>query len=197
MARQCATAPSENAARRTVNARLENRRCLGQALLGLEFHPGHSRDLRDRRASARMSVMPSRERGCRRIVVLGDGRCSRAVARQLGLSRSACDRAGGIDSSPVCISVSFPCRAGALDRGNAPYVISLLDRAIAGCKQASLGAHDRAGAQGRYQRTAASLSSPHRSISAARTGAAQVVMMLAGGACRRLEPRISPEMSPR
>jgi len=67
-----------NAARRTVNADLKSRRCPGSRCVGLEFRPVHSGDLRERRASARYLSGLARKRFAARIVVIGDGRCSRA-----------------------------------------------------------------------------------------------------------------------
>ncbi len=72
-----------------------------------------------------------------RIVVLGDRGMLEGRARQLGLDLRLSDTEGGLTPDSIaCLHVplAFPCHAGKLDRRNAPYVISLLDRAIAGCK---------------------------------------------------------------
>jgi len=58
-------------------------------------------------------------------------------ARQLGLRLRLRDPGSAMTSDSIaCLHVplSYTCRAGTLDRRSAPYVISLLDRAIAGCK---------------------------------------------------------------
>ena len=78
-----------------------------------------------------------------RIVVLGDRGMLEGRARQLGLDLRLSDTEGGLTPDSIaCLHVplAFPCHAGKLDRRNAPYVISLLDRAITGCKAGEFAA---------------------------------------------------------
>jgi 4-hydroxythreonine-4-phosphate dehydrogenase len=60
------------------------------------------------------------------VVVLGDRDLIQARARQLGVSTD------GLDIRHVPLRV--PCLPGRLDVANAPYVIELLDVALAGCQ---------------------------------------------------------------
>ncbi|HYS50804.1 MAG TPA: 4-hydroxythreonine-4-phosphate dehydrogenase PdxA, partial [Burkholderiales bacterium] len=85
----------------------------------------------------------ARKRFAARVVVLGDREMLQSRARQLGLRVRLRDPGSGMTSDSIaCLHVplSYTCRAGALDRRSAPYVISLLDRAIAGCKAGEFAA---------------------------------------------------------
>jgi 4-hydroxythreonine-4-phosphate dehydrogenase len=61
-----------------------------------------------------------------RLRVLGDRALLQARADQLGVDIGALD----IEHVPL----RAPCLPGRLDPANAPYVIELLDRALAGCR---------------------------------------------------------------
>src|SRR5204863_3287030 len=82
------------------------------------------------------------------------------------------------------IPLSHPCRAGALDPRNAPYVISLIDRAIEGCKAGEFAALTTAPVHKGVINDGGIPFIGHTEYLAERTGAAQVVMMLAGGGLR-------------
>ena len=82
------------------------------------------------------------------------------------------------------IPLSYPCRAGTLDPRNAPYVISLIDRAIVGCKAGEFAALTTAPVHKGVINDGGIPFIGHTEYLAERTGAAQVVMMLAGGGLR-------------
>src|SRR5258705_24814 len=138
-----------NAARRTVNVRLEKRAVSRRAAApGSNFVPviavtsGEPAGV-----GPDVCLALARKRFAARIVVLGDREMLESRARQLGLRVRLRDPGSGTTSDSIaCLHVplSYTCRAGTLDRRSAPYVISLLER----------------------------------------TGAAQAVMMLAGGGLR-------------
>jgi len=122
-----------------------------------------------------------------RIVVLGDREMLESRARQLGLDLRLSDPEAGVaPGSIACLHVplAFPCRAGKLDRRNAPYVISLLDRAIAGCKTGEFAALVTAPVHKGVINDAGTAFIGHTEYLAERTGAPQVVMMLTGGGLR-------------
>jgi 4-hydroxythreonine-4-phosphate dehydrogenase len=122
-----------------------------------------------------------------RIVVLGDQGMLESRARQLGLRVRLCDP--GASSAPdsiACLHMPLftACQAGTLDRRNAPYVISLLDRAIAGCKEGEFSALTTAPVHKGVINDAGIPFIGHTEYLAEHTGTAQVVMMLAGGGLR-------------
>ncbi|HEX9571921.1 MAG TPA: 4-hydroxythreonine-4-phosphate dehydrogenase PdxA [Burkholderiales bacterium] len=122
-----------------------------------------------------------------RIVVLGDRGMLEGRARQLGLDLRLSDTEGGLTPDSIaCLHVplAFPCHAGKLDRRNAPYVISLLDRAIAGCKAGEFAALVTAPVHKGVINDAGIAFIGHTEYLAERTGVPQVVMMLAGGGLR-------------
>ncbi len=122
-----------------------------------------------------------------RIVVLGDRGMLESRARQLGLDLRLSDpEAGATSDSIACLHVPLasPCRAGKLDRRNAPYVISLLDRAIAGCKAGEFAALVTAPVHKGVINDAGTAFVGHTEYLAERTGTPQVVMMLTGGGLR-------------
>jgi len=129
----------------------------------------------------------SRKRFTARIVVLGDREMLESRARQLGLRVRLSDPGEGLTSNSIaCLHVplSTACRAGMLDRRNAPYVISLLDRAISGCKAGEFAALATAPVHKGVINDGGIPFIGHTEYLAERTGAAQVVMMLAGGGLR-------------
>jgi len=120
-------------------------------------------------------------------VVLGDQGMLESRARQLGLRVRLCDP--GASSAPdsiACLHMPLftACQAGTLDRRNAPYVISLLDRAIAGCKEGEFSALTTAPVHKGVINDAGIPFIGHTEYLAEHTGTAQVVMMLAGGGLR-------------
>jgi 4-hydroxythreonine-4-phosphate dehydrogenase len=108
-------------------------------------------------------------------------------ARQLGLGLRLREPGAKVTPDSIaCLHVPLvsPCRAGKLDRRNAPYVISLLDHAIAGCKTGEFAALVTAPVHKGVINDAGTAFIGHTEYLAERTGATQVVMMLMGGGLR-------------
>src|SRR5207247_9827164 len=82
------------------------------------------------------------------------------------------------------LPLATPCRAAKLDPRNAPYVITLIDRAIAGCNAGEFAALTTAPLHKGVINDGGIAFIGHTEYLAERTGAAQVVMMLAGGGLR-------------
>src|SRR3979490_2151801 len=178
-----------NAARRTVNARLEKRAVSRRAAAPRS----HSVPVIAVTSGEPAGVGPdiclalARKRFAARIVVLGDREMLGSRARQLGLAVRLCDPGAGLTSDSIpCLHIplSPPCRAGTLDPRNAPYVISLIDRAIAGCKAGEFAALTTAPVHKGVINDGGIPFIGHTEYLAERTGAAQVVMMLASGGLR-------------
>ncbi|MBK5915175.1 4-hydroxythreonine-4-phosphate dehydrogenase PdxA [Rhodocyclus purpureus] len=130
-----------------------------------------------------------------RLVVLADRELLAARAAQTGFAPrlrdwdpQAAPLAGVLDV--LSLPLAVPAQAGVLDVANAPYVLALLDRALAGC---------RAGADGTPPEFAGMVTAPvqksiindagvpftgHTEYLAAACGVPRVVMMLAGGDLR-------------
>src|SRR6266571_6609265 len=122
-----------------------------------------------------------------RVVVLGDREMLESRARQLRLRVQLRDPGAGLTPDSIaCLHVplAYPCRAGKLDPRNAPYVISLIDRAIAGCKAGEFAALTTAPVHKGVINDGGIAFIGHTEYLAERTGAAQVVMMLAGAGLR-------------
>ena len=129
----------------------------------------------------------ARKRFAARIVVIGDREMLESRARQLGLRVQLCDPGAGLTSDSIAclhIPLSYPCRAGTLDPRNSPYVISLIDRAIAGCRAGEFAALTTAPVHKGVINDGGIPFIGHTEYLAERTGTAQVVMMLAGGGLR-------------
>src|SRR5438552_18666841 len=108
-------------------------------------------------------------------------------ARQLGLRVRLSDPGAGLTPGSIAclhIPLSVPCRAGTLDPRNAPYVISLIDRAIEGCKAGGFAALTTAPVHKGVINDGGIPFVGHTEYLAERTGAARVVMVLAGGGLR-------------
>ena len=78
-----------------------------------------------------------------RVVVLGDREMLEVRARQLGIRMTLREPGSrGAPGSIACLHLplSYRCRPGVLDPRSAPYVISLLDRAVAGCRTGEFAA---------------------------------------------------------
>jgi 4-hydroxythreonine-4-phosphate dehydrogenase len=129
----------------------------------------------------------ARRRFSARIVVLGDRELLQSRARQLGLQVRLCDPGVELTSDSIeCLHVPLPyaCRAGTLDRRSAPYVISLLDRAIEGCRTGQFAALTTAPVHKGIINDGGIPFIGHTEYLAEHTGAAHVVMMLTGGGLR-------------
>lgn len=122
-----------------------------------------------------------------RVVVLGDREMLAARARQLGIRMKL--REPGSPAAPGSIAclhlpLAYICRAGELDPRSAPYVISLLDRAVAGCRAGEFAALVTAPVHKGIINDGGIPFVGHTEYLAERTGAMHVVMMLAGGGLR-------------
>ena len=178
-----------NAARRTVNARPEK-----PAVSRAAVAPGaNSGPVIAVTSGEPAGIGPdvclalARKKFAARIVVLGDREMLESRARQLGLRVRLRDRDAGMASDSIAclhIPLAHACRAGTLDSRNAPYVISLLDRAIAGCKAGEFAALTTAPVHKGVINDGGIPFIGHTEYLAARTGAAQAVMMLTGGGLR-------------
>jgi 4-hydroxythreonine-4-phosphate dehydrogenase len=121
------------------------------------------------------------------VVVLGDREMLEARARQLGVHVSLRDPASpATPGSVACLHLplSYPCRAGELDPRSAGYVVSLLDRAVAGCAAGEFGAMVTAPVHKGVINDGGIPFVGHTEYLAERTGTPHVVMMLAGGGLR-------------
>ena len=130
----------------------------------------------------------ARKRFPARIVVLGDRNLLEARARKLGLRTRFRDfgevapARGALEL--VHVPLAVPCRAGRLDPRNSGYVIALLERALAGCRSGEFAAMVTAPLHKGAINDAGIAFTGHTEFLAERTGAARVVMMLAGGGLR-------------
>lgn len=106
-----------------------------------------------------------------RIVILGDRDLLAARGAQLGVSLD------GIEIEHVPLAA--PCRAGHLDPANASYVLTLLDRAIAGCISGEFAAMVTAPVHKGVINDAGIPFTGHTEYLADKTGTPRVVMMLA------------------
>src|SRR5881628_1504096 len=178
-----------NAARRTVNARLEK-----PAVSRPGIVPGsNSVPIIAVSSGEPAGINPdvclalARKRFATHIVILGNREILGSHARQLGVDVQLCDPDTGLTSDSIAclhIPLSSPCRAGTLDPRNAPYVISLIDRAIAGCKAGEFAALTTAPVHKGVINDGGIPFIGHTEYLAERTGTAQVVMMLAGAGLR-------------
>jgi 4-hydroxythreonine-4-phosphate dehydrogenase len=111
-----------------------------------------------------------------RLIVLGDRELLSERARLLGLDD------GALDIRHVPLSV--PCTSGMLDGGNAPYVLNLLDVALAGCRSGEYAAMVTAPVHKGVINDAGIAFSGHTEYLADHTATPRVVMMLAGAGLR-------------
>ena len=111
-----------------------------------------------------------------RIVVLGDADLFAARAAQTGLDTRS------IEIRHVPLKKST--RAGRLDPVNAPYVIELLDTALAGCRSGEYAAMVTAPVHKGVINDAGMPFTGHTEYLAEQTGTPRVVMMLAGAGLR-------------
>lgn len=111
-----------------------------------------------------------------RIVVLGDRGLLAGRAAILGLS------SGGLEI--LHVPLRRPATPGRLDPGNAPYVLDILDRALAGCLSGEFDAMVTAPVHKGVINDAGIAFTGHTEYLAEKTGTARVVMMLAGAGMR-------------
>ena len=122
-----------------------------------------------------------------RVVILGDRKMLDARARQLGIRVRLRDPGSPAEPGSIaCLHspLSYAVRPGELDSRSAPYVIALLDRAIAGCKAGEFAALTTAPVHKGIINDGGIPFIGHTEYLAERTGTAHVVMMLAGGGLR-------------
>jgi 4-hydroxythreonine-4-phosphate dehydrogenase len=124
-----------------------------------------------------------------RIVVLGDRTLLEGRAQQLGspVLLRAYDRSRHPERGELEVlhtPLLAPCSAGVTDPANARYVLALLDRAADGCLSGEFAAMVTAPVDKGVINQAGIRFTGHTEYLAARTGAAHVVMMLAGGGLR-------------
>jgi 4-hydroxythreonine-4-phosphate dehydrogenase len=111
-----------------------------------------------------------------RIVVLGDRDLFAERARQLGRDVNAIE---------IChVPLQKSAVAGRLDAANAPYVLGLLDAALAGCRSGEYAALVTAPLHKGVINDAGVPFTGHTEYLAEKTGTPRVVMMLAGGGLR-------------
>ena len=130
-----------------------------------------------------------------RPVVLGDRNLLAARAALLGLSvrfRDFCPPAAGNDSAAqeippeqdvldiLHVPLAVPAVAGRLDAANGPYVLALLDRALAGCRSGEFAAMATAPVHKGVINEAGVHFTGHTEYLAEKTATPLVVMMLAG-----------------
>ena len=111
-----------------------------------------------------------------RLVIFGDRDLFAARARQLGM------RCDGLDIRHVPLRA--PCTAGRLDPANAPYVLELLDAALAGCVAGEFSAMVTAPVHKGVINDAGIPFTGHTEYLAEKTGTRRVVMMLSGAGLR-------------
>lgn len=124
-----------------------------------------------------------------RLVVIGDegllaerARCAGLDARLRRYTRDALPASGTIEVEHV--PVARQVRAGQLDPANARYVLALLDRAVDGCLSGEFDAMVTAPVHKGVINDAGIAFTGHTEYLAARTHAADVVMLLVGGGLR-------------
>ncbi|TXH02198.1 MAG: 4-hydroxythreonine-4-phosphate dehydrogenase PdxA [Rhodocyclaceae bacterium] len=127
-----------------------------------------------------------------RPVVLGDRQLLEARAAALGLDlaffdfcpKNAGDRSISPDGRPgldvLHLPLAVPSRAGQLDAANGPYVLALLDRALAGCRSGEFAAMATAPVHKGVINEAGVPFTGHTEYLAEKTATPLVVMMLAG-----------------
>ncbi|NMF98999.1 4-hydroxythreonine-4-phosphate dehydrogenase PdxA [Aromatoleum toluolicum] len=122
-----------------------------------------------------------------RTVVLGDiGLIGERAAGRVAVvpfdSARAAAPANALEVLHVPLAV--PARAGTLDAANAPYVLALLDRALAGCRSGEFAGMVTAPVHKGVINDAGVAFSGHTEYLAEHTGTPLVVMMLVGGGMR-------------
>jgi 4-hydroxythreonine-4-phosphate dehydrogenase len=118
-------------------------------------------------------------------VVLADRHLLRQRAEGLGLNIELREFSPGILPKPGVLDVihlplARPAQAGVLDASNGPYVLALLDRALAGCQSGEFAAMATAPVHKGVINDAGVAFTGHTEYLAEQTGTPLVVMMLAG-----------------
>jgi 4-hydroxythreonine-4-phosphate dehydrogenase len=111
------------------------------------------------------------------ITCLADASLLAARARALGLPPPGTTAAFRIEHVPLAV----PAEAGRLDARNAPWVLALLDRALAGCRAGEFDAMVTAPVQKSVINDAGIAFTGHTEYLAAACGVARPVMLLAAG----------------
>jgi len=118
-------------------------------------------------------------------VILGDRNLLKTRAAQLGLAvkfRDFCPK-NSVDREildVVHVPLAAPSEAGKLDAANGPYVLALLDRALAGCRSGEFSAMATAPVHKGVINDAGVPFTGHTEYLAEKTATPLVVMMLAG-----------------
>jgi len=120
------------------------------------------------------------------IVILGDRAvvAARARLRAIAFDAPAYERGRTAPVSFIDMPTAAPVTAGRLDPANARHVLSLLDRALAGCVDGEFGAMVTAPVQKSTINDAGVPFTGHTEYLAEKTGTPRVVMLLAGGGLR-------------
>lgn len=123
--------------------------------------------------------------GAGRPVVLADRDLLRQRAEQLGLDIVLRDYEPAVPAAPGTLDVihlplAAPAEAGKLDAANGPYVLALLDRALAGCQSGEFAAMATAPVHKGVINEAGVAFTGHTEYLAEKTDTPLVVMMLAG-----------------
>jgi 4-hydroxythreonine-4-phosphate dehydrogenase len=133
-------------------------------------------------------ALASRRLRCR-TVILGDRELLAQRAGQLGLALRV--RAFDLKQEPAAdefevlhLPLATPATAGKLAPANSPYVLALIERAVAGCMDASFAAMVTAPVHKGAINDAGIAFTGHTEYLAALTATPRVVMMLAGGGLR-------------
>ena len=129
-----------------------------------------------------LCVMLARERLAARLVVLADEALLAERAAAIGVHVALRRYAPG--GSALAGTVEVEHRAGRADRANSRYVLSLIDRAVAGCLAGEFDAMVTAPVQKSTINEAGIAFTGHTEYLAGRAGAKHVVMMLVGGGLR-------------
>jgi 4-hydroxythreonine-4-phosphate dehydrogenase len=133
------------------------------------------------------AALPGRRLNCR-VVILADrsllGRTRGERRRMNALPDYDPAARTGRRVEVLHVPLAAPCRAGRLDPRNAPYVLSLLDRAVDGCLAGEFDAMVTAPVHKGVINDAGVPFTGHTEYLAARCGASLPVMMLVGGGLR-------------
>ena len=122
-----------------------------------------------------------------RVVILGDREMLEARARQLGIRVKLRDYASPPEAGTLAclhLPLGYSCRPGSLDSRSAPYVLALVDRAVAGCMTSEFAALATAPVHKGVINDWGIPFVGHTEYVAERTGTPHVVMMLVGGDMR-------------
>ena len=120
-----------------------------------------------------------------RPVVLGDRELLRQRAARLGLDIVLRDYSPAVPAAPgtldiIHLPLAKPAEAGILDAANGPYVLALLERALAGCQSGEFAAMATAPVHKGVINDAGVAFTGHTEYLADKTSTPLVVMMLAG-----------------